>query len=328
MSVAVGGDSWSTEALSLPMRSSGVRRINNAVRGLDWALVENVLNPPDGSDGAPFELCVATRDDWNRYVQSEHQALGSRWVAWWDDRVFIVELPVSPLHEDLVGGIRRAITDATGTGRTHLADNGAPNIGNRATLPDDINARIAFLLPDESFGPVEDLPGAVLPPGFSWPIFHTLKVEIGVSQGWGPPIQQQGQAGHGTSNEKADPWRQCPGVEYVLSIHVSQGVEVREYRLDSIVGGQFAVPNMPHADIDNNTVVQFDARRLLGIPPGGNLPVGFNDPVQFNLFDVVDPIIQRRRRAIRLERAIRAQVVAAAAADDDGQPPRRRQRRH
>ncbi|KAE9062394.1 hypothetical protein PF007_g29927 [Phytophthora fragariae] len=247
-------------------------------------------------------------------------------MAWWDDRVFIVELPVSPLHEDLVGGIRRAITDATGTGRTHLARHGAPNIGNRATLPDDINARIAFLLPDESFGPVEDLPGAVLPPGFSWPIFHTLKVEIGVSQGWGPPIQQQGQAGHGTLNEKADAWRQCPGVDYVLSIHVSQGVEVREYRLDSIVGGQFAVPNIPHADIDNNTVVRFDARRLLGIPPGGNLPVGFNDPVQFNLFDVVDPIIQRRRRAIRLERAIRAQVVAAAAADD-GQPPRRRQRR-
>ncbi|KAE9051024.1 hypothetical protein PR003_g26212 [Phytophthora rubi] len=45
------------------MRNSGVRRINNAVRRLDWALVENVLNPPDSSDGAPFELCVATRDD-------------------------------------------------------------------------------------------------------------------------------------------------------------------------------------------------------------------------------------------------------------------------
>ncbi|KAE9325045.1 hypothetical protein PF008_g16963, partial [Phytophthora fragariae] len=78
MSAAVGSDSWSTEALSLPVRSSGVRRINNAVRSLDWALVKNVLNPPDGSDGVPFELCVATRDDWTRYVQSEQQALESR----------------------------------------------------------------------------------------------------------------------------------------------------------------------------------------------------------------------------------------------------------
>ncbi|KAE9076795.1 hypothetical protein PF010_g23762 [Phytophthora fragariae] len=100
-------------------------------------------------------------------------------MAWWDDRVFIVELPVSPLHEDLVDGIREAITEATGTGRTHLARHGATHIGNRVNLPDDINARIAFLEPDESFGPVEDHPGAVLPPGFSWPNFHTLKVEIG-----------------------------------------------------------------------------------------------------------------------------------------------------
>ncbi|KAE9160517.1 hypothetical protein PF004_g31149, partial [Phytophthora fragariae] len=58
---------------------------------LDWTLVKNVLNPPDGSDGVPFELCVATRDDWTRYVQSEQQALESRWMAWWDGRVFIVE---------------------------------------------------------------------------------------------------------------------------------------------------------------------------------------------------------------------------------------------
>ncbi|KAG6622678.1 uncharacterized protein IUM83_05317 [Phytophthora cinnamomi] len=79
MSAAVGTDFWSTEAL--PTRNSCVRRINNAVHRLDLTLVENVLNPPDGSDGAPFELCAATRDDWNRYIQFEQQALGSRWMA-------------------------------------------------------------------------------------------------------------------------------------------------------------------------------------------------------------------------------------------------------
>ncbi|KAE9045979.1 hypothetical protein PR003_g26214 [Phytophthora rubi] len=104
---------------------------------------------------------------------------------------------------------------------------------------------------------------------------------------------------------------------------LSQGVEVREYRLDSIVDGQFENPNTQHASIDNNTVVQFDPWRLLGIPRGAILPAGFNDPVQFNLFDVVDPIIQREGENIALERAIRAQAAAA-----DGQPPRRRQRRH
>ncbi|KAE9295175.1 hypothetical protein PR003_g24081 [Phytophthora rubi] len=82
---------------------------------------------------------------------------------------------------------------------------------------------------------------------------------------------------------------------------------------------------MLHAPIDNNTVVQFDPWRLLGIPGGAFLPAGFNKPVQFNLFDRVDPIIQRGHEDIALERAAWAQAAAAA---DAGQPPRRRQRRH
>ncbi|KAE9268195.1 hypothetical protein PR003_g31527 [Phytophthora rubi] len=76
---------------------------------------------------------------------------------------------------------------------------------------------------------------------------------------------------------------------------------------------------MLHAPIDNNTVVQFDPWRLLGIPGGAFLPAGFNNPVHFNLFDVVEPIIQGEQEDIALlERA------AAAAAE---QPPRRHQRR-
>ncbi|EGZ30311.1 hypothetical protein PHYSODRAFT_385064, partial [Phytophthora sojae] len=89
-------------------------------------------------------------------------------------------------------------------------------------------------------------------------------------------------------NEKADAWRQCPGVEYVLCIRVSPKLIVRQYRLDSIVDGQFENPGMQHAPIDDDTFVQFDARRLLGIPRGGVLPAGFNDIVRFNLFNVVN----------------------------------------
>ncbi|ETL92278.1 hypothetical protein L917_09364 [Phytophthora nicotianae] len=43
--------------------------------------------------------------------------------------------------------------------------------------------------------------------------------------------------------------------------------------------------------IDNNTVLEFDTWRLLGCPHGANFPAGFNHPVQFNLFDVVQPIL-------------------------------------
>ncbi|EGZ20420.1 hypothetical protein PHYSODRAFT_328522 [Phytophthora sojae] len=152
-----------------------MRRINDAVWSVDWDLVKNVLNPPDGSDGAPFELCAATRDDWNRYVQSEEQAL----------KVFIVELS-GALHELLVEDVRQAITDATGTGRTHLAHRGAAYIDRRPTLPDETNDLLAYLEPDASFGPFRFLPGAVLPQGFTWMNFHTLKVEMRVHQGWGP----------------------------------------------------------------------------------------------------------------------------------------------
>lgn len=139
--------------------------------------------------------------------------------------------------------------------------------------------------------------------GFTWDIFHTLKVEIGVHQGWGPPIDQQeqvrqqgqqvqaGQARVVTLNEKAHAWRQCPGVQYVLCIRVGPRLDVREYRLDSIVDGQFEDPDMQHAPIDDNTAVQLDAWRLLGIPHRCVLRAGFNNPVCVNLCNVVDPVV-------------------------------------
>ncbi|EGZ20311.1 hypothetical protein PHYSODRAFT_494738 [Phytophthora sojae] len=249
---------------------------------MDWTLVKNVLTPPDGSDGAPFELCAATRDDWKCYVQSEEQALKSRRMAWWDDKVFIVELP-GALHENLVGGVQRAITVATGTGSTHLDHHGAAFIDRCSLLSDGINDLLAYLEPDASFGPFQCLPGAVIPRGFTWDIFHTLKVEIGVHQGWGPPIDQQ--------EQKAHAWRQCPGVQYVLCIRVGPRLDVREYRLDSIVDGQFEDPDMQHAPIDDNTAVQLDAWRLLGIPHRCVLRAGFNNPVCVNLCNVVDPVV-------------------------------------
>lgn len=73
----------------------------------------------------------------------------------------------------------------------------------------------------------------------------------------------------------------------------------------------------------SDTEVQFDARRLLGILPGGALPHNFNDPVEFNLFQAVDPIA---RRVAEDRAAKRARDRAAARAAPAGQPPRRRRR--
>ncbi|KAI9916810.1 hypothetical protein PsorP6_017961 [Peronosclerospora sorghi] len=308
-------------------RNYGVRRINNGVSRVELAMVENVMAPPHGSDGAPYELCTASREEWNRYVQSEAQLLKSRRMAWWDDRVFIVELS-SSLHEGPVLGVERALIEATGTGRSHLKHRGSAYIGYHANWPDEIKDLIALLEPDDCFGPCPYLPGSVLPPGFYWSDFHTLIVEVGVCRGWGHCRQEQGQAGPrrlATLSEKADAWRHCPGVAYVFCIRISRSLRVCEYRLYSIVDGHFEDPDMEHAPIEVNTVVQFDARRLLGIPPGTPLPVGFNDPVQINLFDIVDPIIQgeKKRRAIKQAAAATAHAAAAA-----GQPPCRRQRRH
>ncbi|KAF4139762.1 hypothetical protein GN958_ATG11003 [Phytophthora infestans] len=96
-----------------------VRLINEAVRRLDWSQVRHLPNPADGSDGAPFDLYNATRYDYKRYVQSERQELRSRLLSCHDNSIRIVELP-GTLHERVVGGINRAITNATGTDENDL----------------------------------------------------------------------------------------------------------------------------------------------------------------------------------------------------------------
>ncbi|KAE8889623.1 hypothetical protein PF010_g21040 [Phytophthora fragariae] len=73
-----------------------VRRINAAIRRLDWHEVEAALLRDDNA--APVEVCEASLDDWDRYVRSESQALKSRFMEWRGGRIWIVELPTS-IHE-------------------------------------------------------------------------------------------------------------------------------------------------------------------------------------------------------------------------------------
>ncbi|KAG3113213.1 hypothetical protein PI125_g7542 [Phytophthora idaei] len=78
-----------------------VPRINAAIQHLDWDEVKNSLQPSEGGEGAPFELCEATVDDWRRYVQAEVSALSSSMMMWSRGRIIIVAVD-SRLHEAIV----------------------------------------------------------------------------------------------------------------------------------------------------------------------------------------------------------------------------------
>ncbi|KAL3664387.1 hypothetical protein V7S43_010710 [Phytophthora oleae] len=69
---------------------------------------------------------------------------------------------------------------------------------------------------------------------------------------------------------------------------------------------------MQPTDIANNSVLKFDARRLLGLPPGADLPVGFNDPAQMNLLNILKPTLADKQPDKARERATAVQLQDAA----------------
>ncbi|EGZ07619.1 hypothetical protein PHYSODRAFT_447168, partial [Phytophthora sojae] len=75
---------------------------------------------------------------------------------------------------------------------------------------------------------------------------------------------------------------------YILCVRLKDSLEeAGQYRLDSVVNGLFEGPPMPIRTIEGGSTVALDAHRLLGLSPGANLPVGFNDPVTFDVFSAV-----------------------------------------
>ncbi|OQR92434.1 hypothetical protein ACHHYP_03708 [Achlya hypogyna] len=243
----------------LPPSQHPVRRINNAIRGMDLDHVRTALFSTHMHVGV--QVCEASKDDWIKYVKSPSQALASRTMMWRNDAIFIVELS-STIHDEMTIAINHAIVAATGTGEMHLQGHGSAYAD-----------RLAHLEPDASFGPTP-ITGAVLPPQLSWGEFHTLKIEVGVSRGWD------------LLNAKAVEWATFPGVEYVLCVRLSKTVAVRQYKLFSVVrllNGQGAIEGLapdhvaPVAIVDGDQVLM-NSRRLLGLPPGAPLPAGFADP--------------------------------------------------
>ncbi|KAL4101980.1 hypothetical protein PRIC1_005728 [Phytophthora ramorum] len=155
-----------------------VRRINDALRRLDMDEVRDALlrgaDDPDGTD--PVEVCTASIDDWNRYVQSSYHAMKPNLMEGRDGKIWIVEY-AGTIHSQAACAIIAAMLNATGTLNGHLAGFTDPH--NEEPPPGQPQAE-----PGCSFGPRSDI-GAVLPPGgANFLEFQTVKVEIGVSQGW------------------------------------------------------------------------------------------------------------------------------------------------
>ncbi|GLE03590.1 hypothetical protein PINS_up012492 [Pythium insidiosum] len=139
--------------------------------------------------------------------------------------------------------------------------------------------------PDLSYGPNRSTPGSVLPPGV--PIFddfRTIKVEIGVSQEWG---MAPGQLDH----RAIAIWSVMPGVEYVLCVKFDPNFTNAEYKLYDVRVNPL-VQLAPLPIVAPRTMVQFDGRRILGIPLGMVLPVGF--PATLSV-DMYSPLVWARR---------------------------------
>ena len=117
----------------------------------------------------------------------------------------------------------------------------------------------------------------MLPPGV--PIFddfRTIQIEIGVSELWD---MAQGQLDH----KAISIWAVMPGVEFVLCVKFDPDFADAAYKLYDIRVNPL-VQLAPLPTVAPRTVIQFDGRRILGIPPGMALPVGFPATLSVELY--------------------------------------------
>ncbi|GMF30054.1 unnamed protein product [Phytophthora lilii] len=116
-------------------------------------------------------------------------------------------------------------------------------------------------------------PGSVLPPEVPvFDEFRTIKIEVGVSQPWG---MAQGQLDH----KAISVWAVMPGVEYVLCGKIDPDFAKAEYKLyDARVNPLAPLGPLPRTEI------HLDGRRILGIPRGMALPIGFPRTLSVDLY--------------------------------------------
>ncbi|KDO17554.1 hypothetical protein SPRG_16786 [Saprolegnia parasitica CBS 223.65] len=247
-------------------RADPVKRINQAIEALDWDDVQAALDMID-NDG--FLVCSATEADWERYVESEDQAMKSRYFELRSNSIYLIEMS-GGLHASIADGIDDAIKEATrpeATGTNHRVLKGRRD-AYVDTTHEPAASKLPKLSPDCSYGPAMET-DAIFP---DWPLdlrwgeFHTLKVEVGVSQGWR------------SMNAKVVRYCTFPGLRYVLCVYVSPDMEVREYKLFSITNNELEGPDPSLVEpipITVDTPVRMDSHRLLALPDDTALPGRF-----------------------------------------------------
>ncbi|EGZ29250.1 hypothetical protein PHYSODRAFT_477798, partial [Phytophthora sojae] len=227
-------------------------------------------------------VCKATKDDWRDYLDSENQALKSKRCEWIEGTIYIVE-PSSQERECFSREVEHALLAQRGFD-AYMTAWGSAVIPGLPDLPD--------YEPDDGYGPANFM-GAPFPPGvqdyLSW---YTLIIEVGKWRSWG--------YGAGMLDWKAAEWAQFPGVRYILCVKVTDRLATADYKLYRVErGGNDEALPLPELDpvpvVGPQTMVTFDSRELLGLPPGENIPSNpyscdrFPDPsFSLDLYEVLE----------------------------------------
>ncbi|GLE02394.1 hypothetical protein PINS_up011232 [Pythium insidiosum] len=247
---------------------------------------EPTTSPRQAEDGAIDQdadgvlVCRASLAAWERFVERQCETMHTRSFEWRDGWVLAVE--GCAWHQSRIAreiGWRLELA-ATANGQRSrdrwLETHGASYVDGAAAL----------LEPDNSLGPSRDMiqRGITRPRGLkSWRDLSTLKIEVGATRRWSD------------LERKAELWRQYVGVQYVLSLVVTRGFEVTQFRLDAVDERQRF--ELPRAEIQRiqgpQTLVRFDGRRLLGLAPHQPLPEGFaggREYLEIDLFDILEQV--------------------------------------
>ncbi|CAK4685496.1 hypothetical protein LEN26_002159 [Aphanomyces euteiches] len=227
------------------------------------AALEVAVQQPRPATGT-LRVCVATEEEWNAFADCDGQVVRPNYLEWFADsgEIHIIEFFYLPhdryaanLHDNFRGQhIKRwlfsNLTATYSQGTRHQ--------------------------PDLSFGPYSEAPHSVLPPGIPrFGDFRTIIIEIGVLQSWG---RAPGQLDH----KAIAVWAARPGVEYVLCVKFDPDFGNAEFKLYDVRATLDERDPRPIAA--PRTVVQFDGRRILDIPQGMPLPVGFPAILSVDLY--------------------------------------------
>ncbi|EGZ08433.1 hypothetical protein PHYSODRAFT_306338 [Phytophthora sojae] len=231
----------------------------------------------DDDEDQGTEILVAERvplETWNRLAQLNNlpRGLRLRQLVWDDGRVSIVELPISIGHEDALASVLGAFWDAVGAHGSHRGQSSLrPKWG-----PDDVLARLRIR------------PAAYNP----W-----------LPNPWNSSAPGTSDGGRGDYAHPAVGFSPAQGANYIFCLKMSLAMDRWSYELYDVPDhnpppGQNACQlsfNISERVVPANHVVNFDSRRVLGLPQQAQLPAAIPDQIVVDLVAVA----QHARAAAR-----------------------------